>query len=323
MTPVRSTVTSPRMLGIDVGGSAIKWALLADGHVTDSGRVATPAGAPGLVVQALAAICEERADVDAVGVAMPGVVDTATGSVTTLPNLPGAWAGFPLAGILGERVGRLVALTNDARSFALAELRLGAAEGSRDALFVTLGTGVGGAVVIGGQLYLGSNGRAGELGHQTIDPDGLLCGCGNRGCVETVASAPAVVAAAMRGLLQGLPTCLRTPAKGGTGLVTAAEVADAAAKGDPFATEVIGRAAQALGIGLANLCNVLSPERIVIGGGFAQSLAVLRKPLESSLSEHVRMWPHCPVVGSTLGLYAGAIGAALWTHEDSASRARG
>lgn len=311
--PARDQVR--RVLGIDVGGSAIKLALIVDGTVATSDNTTTPRGGPEQVVQEIVALCQRFAPLDALGVAVPAVVDPIAGVVSVTPNLPGNWAGFALGPALEARAGQRVVLANDARCFALGELRLGSARGCRDVIFVTLGTGVGGAIAVDGEVYLGSNGLAGELGHQTIDPDGPLCGCGNRGCIETVASGSAVVAEAVRGLRQGVPSVLRQVWQEGRNPVTAADVAMTAAEGDTFAAKVIARAAHGLGIGLANLSAVLAPERIVIGGGFGQALGVLLKPLEKVLAEHLRLWPPCPLVGSPLGISAGAVGAALWAME--------
>lgn len=308
---------SGRALGVDVGGSTIKWALLVDGTVVATDKVPTPEGGPELVVEEVGALYYQAAPLDALGVAVPAVVDPVIGVVSIVPNLPGDWSGFPLGAALEARVRQHVVLVNDARSFALAELRLGAGRGCCNAIFITLGTGVGGALAVHGQLYLGSNGKAGEFGHQTIDPDGLPCGCGNRGCIETVASAPAVVAATVRGLRQGKPSVLRSMWHEGERPLSAADVASASAEGDVLAGEVMARAANGLGVGLANLSVVLAPDRVVIGGGFGQALRVLLEPLEQVLAEHVRLWPPSPVVGNALGLYAGAVGAALWALESN------
>lgn len=298
-----------------MGGTAIKSALLVDGDVAGSDNATTPRGGPEQVVQEIVALYRRWAPLDALGVAVPAVVDPVAGVVSVAPNLPGNWAGFALGPALEARMGQHVVLANDARCFALGELRLGSARGCRDVIFVTLGTGVGGAVAVEGDIYLGSNGLAGELGHQTIDPEGMVCGCGNRGCVETVASGSAVVAATVRGLRQGVPSVLRATWQEGRNYLSAADVAMAAVEGDIFAAEVMARAAHGLGIGLANLSVVLAPERIVIGGGLGQALGVLLKPLEAVLAEHLHLWPPCPVVGSALGLLAGAVGAALWAME--------
>jgi glucokinase len=174
-----------RSLGLDLGGTRIKWVVLEDGGAMGSGEVETQAAdGPEAVIGRLVAAGRDAGPVDAVGIGVPGLFDDATGSTTFLVNVPGEWAGRPVAGPVGEALGVPARLINDARAFALAEWRLGAARGCDTAAFFVVGTGVGGGVVVGGAPHEGREGRAGELGHFTIDPDGPRCNCGNHGCVE-------------------------------------------------------------------------------------------------------------------------------------------
>jgi glucokinase len=305
--------TGPVTVGVDLGGTYLKWALVdRDGEVVGRGEVPSAHADPDTTVEAVVGLCRQNAPISALGVGVPGLFDREQGVVRFLPNLPAAWSGFPLAERLRGALEVPVMLANDARCFALAESRLGAALGVPNALFVTLGTGVGGALVIDGQVYLGWGGGAGEFGHQTVDPAGPLCGCGNHGCVETFASAPAVVAAAVRGILQGIPTSVSDRCNGRVDELTARDVVAAAAEGDALALDALGRASSALGIALANACVLLSPERIVVGGGFGHALDQLRGRIESELSQRVRVVPRCAIVGAALDVFAGAIGAALW-----------
>ena len=174
-----------RHLGLDLGGTYVKWVVLEDSLVTAKGQTKTRADAgPEAVTERLIAAGQEAGPVDTVGIGVPGLFDSATGAVTFLTNVPGEWKGRPLARHVGDALGAPAMLINDARAFALAEWTLGAARGCDTAVFAVVGTGVGGGIVVGGKPHEGREGRAGELGHQTIDPDGPLCNCGNRGCVE-------------------------------------------------------------------------------------------------------------------------------------------
>jgi glucokinase len=174
-----------RSLGLDLGGTNIKWVVLEEGSVAASGEVETRAAeGPDAVIGRLIAAGREAGDVVSVGIGLPGLFDDASGSATFLPNLPGEWDGRPVAGPVGDALGVPARLINDARAFALAEWTLGAARGCDTAAFFVVGTGVGGGVVVGGAPHEGREGRAGELGHFTVDPEGPRCTCGNDGCVE-------------------------------------------------------------------------------------------------------------------------------------------
>jgi glucokinase len=306
--------TGPRTLGIDLGGTAIKWAQLDGGHARERGRTDTPKGGCDEVVAEMIEIAARFGDLDAVGVGVPGLYEP-DGTTTLIPNVPGDWPGYPLGPRLAERLGVPVRLANDARAFTLAELRLGAGRGCRDIVAITLGTGVGGGVASNGRLHLGRRQRAGELGHQTVDPQGPRCGCGSRGCVETFASGPAIVTGAVRAVLQGVPTCLREACGGDPSRLDVETVVACARDGDDFALDVLRRAARALGHGLANACTILAPERIVIGGGIAAALDVLRPTIDEVIRDRARLADPPEVVAAELGGHAGAVGAALWSIE--------
>ncbi len=199
-----SGAAGSRHLGLDLGGTNIKWAVVEhDGRAwlaVDQDQVPTPtAGGPDAVVARLAEVATEAIrrvpGVSSVGIGVPGLYDPVAGTTRFLVNIPGPWAGRPVAGPVGEAVGLPAFLINDARAFGLAELRLGAGRGASSMVGLTLGTGVGGVVAINGHVLQGHDGTAGELGHQTIDPDGPWCGCGNRGCLEAFARADQIAAA--------------------------------------------------------------------------------------------------------------------------------
>jgi glucokinase len=227
------------------------------------------------------------------GVGVPGLYEPATGRTRIIPNIPGDWAGLPVAGIVGDAVGVPTRLINDARACTLAELRLGAGRGARAILAITLGTGVGGGLALDGRVYHGPDGSAGEFGHQTVLPDGPRCGCGNFGCLEPLTNAAAVSAAC--------------------GTATAEEAVAAARAGDERALAGLARVGVYLGIGVANVVVLVTPERVVVGGGLAGAGDLLLEPLRAELRRRVHLIDveRIEVVPAELGTWAGAIGAAL------------
>jgi glucokinase len=293
--------TVRRHLGLDLGGSSIKWAVLdRDGdawRTVDRDRVATPAGGPEPVVAALtsaARAARERCDgIASIGIGVPGLYDPVEGTTRFLVNVPGAWAGYPVARPVGAALGVPALLVNDARAFGLAELRLGAGRGARSIVGLTLGTGVGGVVVIDGRVVFGHDGTAGEIGHQTIEPDGPWCGCGNRGCLESFARADQIAKAC--------------------GTASAEEAVERARAGDARAIEGLATIGRYLGIGIANVVTILAPDRVVIGGGVAAAGALLLEPIRDEMARRVRTTSldDVAVVTAELGPWAGAIGAAV------------
>ena len=290
-------------LGVDVGGTNVKWALLErrahEWALGEIGSAATHAGeGPEAVVERVGAIAARAiasvGGVESVGVGVPGVFDKDRGIALLLPNLPGDWNGVALRQPIEAASGTHVALVNDARAFALAELALGAGRGSETAVFVTLGTGVGGGVAVGGRLHLGREGRAGEVGHVTVDTgaDAPQCGCGNRGCAEAFTTAQAIASSAER--------------------ATVKEVVEAARAGDGRARRALDRAGFYIGVALANAVVLLAPERIVVGGGVVGAGDLLLDPLRRELTRRVHVSSPVAVVAAELGVHAGAVGAAAW-----------
>ena len=293
-------------LGMDLGATNLKWAILtrSEGDWTTVARdqVRTRIGAdatavPTAVVEQLAEVANEAirawGSVATVGIGVPGLYDPVGGTTRFLVNLPGPWAGQPVAGPVGDALGVPVHLINDARAFGLAELRLGAGRGADSMIGLTLGTGIGGVVAVGGQVIHGHDGTAGEIGHQTIDPDGPWCGCGNRGCLEAFARADQIAAAC--------------------GTATAEEAVGRARAGDPAALRGLADIGRYLGIGIANMITVLSPDKVVIGGGISVSADLLLGPIRDELQRRVRTTSldAVEVVAAELGTWAGAIGAAI------------
>jgi glucokinase len=261
---------SPIVCGVDLGGTKILSVCL-DAELRTLGKDLRPTladGGPDAVIermmQSVRAACAGH-DVRAVGISTPGPSKPAEGIVTTPPNLPG-WRDVPLARLVGDALGMPAWIENDANAAALAEHRLGAGRGTRHMLLVTIGTGLGGGLILDGKLYHGASGAGGEIGHMQLEPEGRVCGCGRQGCLEALASgsaleavAASIVASDPAGLVAQIARRENTPPDARI-LQLAAEAGDAAADA------AIRRAGRYLGAGLTNLVNVFNPEVIVIGG---------------------------------------------------------
>jgi glucokinase len=302
-----------RHLGLDLGGTNLKAVVVErDGgewRVLDRDQVATPAaaGADGVVnrlVEVGRDLTVRAPGVVSIGIGIPGLYDPVAGTTRFLVNLPGAWDGKPVAGPVSNALGLPTALINDARAFGVAELRLGAARGASTMIGFTLGTGVGGVIAVDGRVHQGHEGTAGELGHQTIDPDGPWCNCGNRGCVEAYARADRIAE------LCGAPT--------------AEEAITRARAGDARAIDGFRQAGRYLGIGIANMVTVISPDKVVLGGGLAVATDLMLDAIHDELRRRVHTTSLEPVeiVTAELGTWAGAIGAAVHG-ADSAALAGG
>jgi len=302
---------------VDLGGTNIHAALArGDGRLVAEAREPTRShegpeavlGRMASLIQRLAAEAGNRPA--AVGIGVPGLVDVAAGTTLFLPNMPGQWRGVEVRATLERLLGVPVAVLNDARVATLGELVFGHGREADTMVFFTLGTGVGGGVVVGGQLRLGPLGAAGEIGHQTILPDGPLCGCGNRGCLETLASGPAITAEGVRLLLAGNAPRLHEICAGQVAQVTPATMGEAARSGDAAAAAAIRRAGDWLGIAAANLVTALHPDLVVLGGGVAELGELLLDPVRDAIHRRVGMFPTADVrvERSALGDRAGLLG---------------
>jgi glucokinase len=296
---------------LDLGGTNIKVVVLehdGDGwRVLHRDQVPTPgADGPDRVVARLAEVGAEAIarcpGVSSVGIGIPGLYDPLAGTTRFLVNVPGAWDGHPVAGPIGEALGMPTALINDARAFGLAELRLGAARGASTMIGLTLGTGVGGVIAIDGRVHQGRDGTGGELGHQTLDPDGPTCGCGNRGCLEAFARADRIAEAC--------------------GTATVEEAITRARSGGAQALDGFERVGRYLGVGIANMITVITPERVVIGGGVAAAADLLLDTIRDEVRRHVftTSLDGVEIVPAELGTWAGAIGAAIHGAEQAEER---
>lgn len=329
-------------VGVDVGGTKVLGVVLSpENAVVAELRVATPQpsaapvppGVPaagvedrGAVLDAIALLVRElqrEHGPGPVGMGIPGMLDR-TGTLRFSPNLPAA-AGGSVGMALSERLGGApVHLDNDANCAGLAELTLGAAQGARTALLVTLGTGIGGAVIMDGAVQGGAHGLAGEVGHMVVDPSGPPCPCGGRGCWERFASGAGLARLAREAALGGSLFGAVALAGGDPELVRGEHVARAAADGDPGSLAVMESLGWWVALGLANLVAVLDPERIVVGGGLAAVGEMLFAPTRRAFAHLVEggaHHPEVPIVPAQLGERAGAIGAALGARAAVASGA--
>ena len=258
----------------------------------------------------------ESSKLDSISIAAAGVIDSDRGVITTSPNLPG-WCDVPLRDIVREKHGVNTFLINDASAAALGEHHFGVGKGVDNLILLTLGTGIGGGIIINGELYTGLRGSAGEIGHMTIDVNGPKCNCGNIGCLETLASGTAVAEEAIRRISQGEKSSLTEIVDGEIENITAEEVSLAAQGGDSLALEVISKAATYLGIGLVNLVNIFNPEMIIVGGGMANMGDLLLNPARQVVRERAFTLSAQAVriVPAQLGDDAGVLGAAVFAFQ--------
>jgi len=306
-------------LGIDIGGTKVAGGVVApDGTIVATARRATPGASVSDTEDAIAAVVEELADAHAgelvgVGVGAAGWFDRTGDTVLFSPHL--AWRNSTLRKDLAGRLQRPLWVGNDADAAAWAEYRYGAARGSDLALMITLGTGIGGGMVLDGRLRRGSHGVAGEWGHMRVVPDGRLCACGNRGCWEQYASGTALAQTAREVARTSRAAAGRLLERvdGDPDQLTGEDVAALAADGDPLALELVTEVGQWLGQGIADLSAILDPEVVVIGGGVSKLgemvLAPARERLDHALpGRGFRPGPR--VVVAELGAHAGIVGAA-------------
>lgn len=302
------------LIGIDLGGTNLRAARIdASGAIRQRERLATRIEL-GLVplldrLEALCrGLCPGGGSLVPVGLGIPGLL-ARDGTILHSPNLP-QLNGVDLAQRLKERLGVAVVAVNDAEAIAWGEARFGAGQPYGSLVVVTLGTGVGGGIILERRLWRGRDGCAGELGHLTVEPEGRLCGCGNRGCVETYASATGLQRSVQEALAAGGTSALRPVAADGE--LTAALIAAAAQAGDPLALAAFELAGRTLGQALAGVLNLLNPEALVLTGGVSASLPLLRPALLAELSVRSFVFARhpLPLLTGALGDDAGLLGVA-------------
>lgn len=343
----------PLVIGIDLGGTQIRAAILRGTRMVArasrlTGENPTPERVlPRIYTTLQEALEKAEASLDeiaGIGVSAPGPLDNRTGTLYAPPNLP-AWNGTPLRDILREKYKRPVFVENDANAAALGEYLFGAGRGSRDMVYLTVSTGIGGGVIVDGRILEGVNGTAAELGHITIDWHGERCSCGSVGCLEALASGTAIARKANEAIAQGQgaellafahemlahPTTI--PDRGALPMqdlstqpldsvdvtdlkpeelkVTAQTVARAAEAGIPLARAIITQAAEALGVGLVSILHIFSPEIVILGGGVMQMGSMLMEPALKIVQERTMRanLVGAQIVPAQLGANAGLIGA--------------
>jgi glucokinase len=303
----------PVVIGVDLGGTNLRTALLSpDGEVLDRQKEATQAieGWKSVVsrltrnVQQLQVVARKKGiTVAAVGVGAPGVIQMNKGIVVKSPNFPD-WNNLPLKEELEGVLGIPVSIENDANAAALGEQWRGAGRGIESMILLTLGTGVGGGIVLNSQIWQGADGMAGEIGHMTLFPDGRQCGCGNNGCLEMYASA--------RGIVQSYREALDGGGAAPAAELTSEQIYQAARDGEPVARRVMKDMGRMLGIGIANLINIFNPQMIVLGGGVKDAWDLFIGATREEIMRRAFQVPaeRTKIVPSLLGDDAGMIGAA-------------
>jgi len=306
-------------VGVDLGGTKILTAV-ADRQGNVLSKVKVPTGAElgrqhvidEVVRSVEVALNEAGLSVDkvaAVGVGAPGPLDPVTGLVFLAPNL--GWRKVPLGEILGGRLSLPVFVDNDANLAALGECVYGSGQGAENLVYITVSTGVGGGLILGGQIYHGFSGGAGEIGHLTLAEDGPLCNCGNYGCLEALASGTAIANRAAALVAAGRGLGILAEAGGDKHRVSARAVAAAAAKGDTEAVLIMRDAGRYLGMAVAGILNLLNPSVVVFGGGVAQSGAILWEAMLEATRRCALgpAWQGVSIVRAALGEEAGVRGA--------------
>jgi glucokinase len=283
------------IIGVDLGGSKIN-AILADCHgnilrqkLKDTLAQEGPDAVITRVIECIKQVVS-GADIAGIGIGAAGACEAATGVITLSPNLPG-WYNIPLRDIVQREFNLPVYLENDANVAALGEHCFGGAAGIANLIYICVGTGIGGGIMIDGQLYHGVSGSAGEIGHMTIDINGLPCPCGNSGCWETLASGTALAREAVKRIEAGAQTSILNFADGQLDKVSAHRVFLAAQEGDRLANELISHTAYYLGVGLVNIVNIFNPQLILIGGGLSRMGQLLLQPATKVVRERAYELP--------------------------------
>jgi glucokinase len=313
------------IVGVDIGGTnVVVGTVPEDGHRVlglTKERTAVADGPDGIVHQiarmvqrslaeARSSLGADGLDVAGVGIGAPGPLDRKTGIVLLTPNL--GWRNFPLRDKVSKAVGLPSVIDNDANCAIFGEWWRGAARDTNIVIGLTIGTGIGGGIVFGGEIFHGASDIAGEIGHMTIDSTGRRCRCGNYGCVEAYASGTAIAERAVEGIDAGAETTLGRYVNGDLGAMTAQVVYDAAKDGDEYALEVIRDTARFLGAGIASLINIFNPEIVVICGGVTAAGDRLFTPLRAEVARRAFKpgVERCRIVPGTLAGTAGVYGAA-------------
>ena len=303
-------------IGIDIGGTKIGGALVSeDGQIVREHKVPTPATDPEAIADAVVELVAELStgvEVTAVGVAAAGFIDNERSTIYYAPNL--SWRNEPFKAKLASRLGLPVFIENDANAAGWAEYRFGAGRGVKHMIMLTIGTGVGGAIIVDGRMIRGGFGIAAELGHINVVPDGVLCGCGQRGCLEPYGSGTALLKAAKQFVASGAPEARRlAELQAEAGTLTGVQVYQAIQERDSGALALLKDLGEVLGRAVASMVAVLDPELVVIGGGVSAAGDLLLEPIRKAYLEHLPargFRPELRIEAATLVNDAGVVGAA-------------
>jgi glucokinase len=305
-------------IGVDVGGTKVLGGVVDEsGSVVKTARRDTPREGGPALTQAIADVAQElmaQFTIDSVGVSAAGFVSSDRKTMLATPNIAG-WNGVDLDNELTSLIGLPVVIENDANAAAWGEARFGAGRGKRHMLMLTVGTGIGGGIIVNGELYRGAFGIAAEIGHIRVVPEGHLCGCGARGCFEQYGSGNALMRHA-REAIAASPDIARNLLSRGDGTIeglTGQAITDAARDGDAVALAAFNTTAQWLGAGIATLSVILDPECVVIGGGVIDAGDILLEPTRAALVRYLPFagkHPYPEIIGAQLGNEAGLVGVA-------------
>lgn len=305
-------------IGIDVGGTKVLGGVVTEaGEVLKTSRRDTPREGGSALTQTIADVARELAaefDISAVGLSAAGFVSSDRKTMLATPNIAG-WNGVQLDAELTSLINLPVVLENDANAAAWGERTFGAGKGKQNMLMVTVGTGVGGGIIVNGQLLRGAFGVAAEIGHLRVLPEGHLCGCGARGCFEQYASGNALLRHA-REAIAASPDLARNLLARGDGTLeglTGRAITESAREGDQVAISAFNTTAQWLGAGIASLAVILDPECVVIGGGVVDAGEILLAPTRAAMERYMPFagkHPYPEIIPATLGNEAGLVGAA-------------
>lgn len=314
-------------LGVDLGGTKIYTALSRfDGKIVSEIKVPTRAfeGYENVIkniIDTCKHVCGEAQvslkDVIALGVGSPGPLDAFKGVIHFAPNLQ--WYNVPLKSILEKTLGIEVFIDKDTNVAAIGEFKYGAGQGVNDMVYITISTGVGGALILNGKLYYGATSGAGEIGHMVVNRDGPLCNCGNKGCLETYSSGVGITRQAVELISRGKGLGMLLAAKGSIENVNAITITSAAMSGDPEAMQIINTASQYLGMAISNLINLLNPELIILGGGLTEIgkplFTIVHKEIKERTLEPARSCVR--IEKALLGMRSGLLGAINLAKEKS------
>lgn len=305
-------------IAVDLGGTNIRAArydgqgqLIARAkHPTDSDNQENPV-ANRVIACVQEVIGHHASDVSAIAIGAPGPINPFMGVVIRAPNVPG-WKNFPLKQVIEKRFNIPTEIGNDANMAALGEWKFGAGRGHQDVLYLTISTGIGGGIVSGGKLLVGAHGIAAEMGHITIVPDGPVCGCGQRGHLEALASGPSMARTARTRLRAGTRSSMLDLVEGDIEAITAQHIGDAARMGDDFARSIVAEAGGYIGRALADFLHILNPSIIILGGGVSNMGELIIEPARAAMKRLVMTddyFRECNIVQAQLGDDVGLLGA--------------